>query len=102
MKLGIDELKIAKQVAHDVWNKYDDTFGYRSDKQAANEAVSIENPDNIWYFWGQFDMHNHQDFIRRVNMYSSAAGTNLSAWCDEQFKEESKALESLREAGFNL
>ena len=61
-----DALELLKRVAHQVWEKYDDTFGYRSDKQERNESVSTDISDNVWFFWGQFDGENQGELVRRI------------------------------------
>lgn len=100
--IGKPELKLAQRIGHTIWTKYDDTFGYRSSKQAENDAVSIENPGNIWFFWGQFDINNQEDFMRRVKMQQGRAAANLLAWCKEQMAENERSIEALKEKGIDF
>lgn len=56
-------LELAQQISDEIWSTYDDTHGYATEKRAANAAVDVNNPDNIWYFWNQFDAPNHMKFV---------------------------------------
>lgn len=64
--LSRDALELAKRIAHEVWQKYDDEFGYRTEKQERNQAVTTDHPDNIWFFWNQFDGHNQMEFVTKL------------------------------------
>lgn len=79
-----DALKLAQQIAHEVWEKYDDTHGYRTEKQEANASVPTDNPDNIWFFWNQFDPRNQAEFVARVATHKAEetdAMIELINWC---------------------
>ena len=60
-KISRESLELARDVSHRVWSKYDDTHGYRSQKQEYNAHIAPES-DNIWAFWGQFDGANQREF----------------------------------------
>lgn len=104
IQLGQPELELAKKISHEVWQKYDDTHGYRTEKQEYNAKVSTENPDNIWFFWGQFDSNNHQEFYDRLlDKHSDDPGApKLMAWAVVELNRDHEALERLHEAGIDL
>ncbi len=58
-----EALELAKRIAHEVWEKYDDTHGYRAEKQERNAKTSTDDPYSIWFFWQQFDMNNQAEFF---------------------------------------
>lgn len=59
-------LELAQKISHLIWEKYEDTHGYKTEKQTRNANVSTDHPDNIWFFWGQFDQFNQSEFMYRV------------------------------------
>lgn len=65
-KLTQKSLDLAQKASHEVWEKYDDTYGYRSEKQKANSEVSTSNRENIWFFLNQFDPNNQQEFLIKI------------------------------------
>lgn len=65
-KLSKEALEIVKRLAHQVWEKYDDQFGYRTEKQKRNDETPTDNPDNIWFFLGQFDIYNQTELYALV------------------------------------
>ena len=60
------DLKLIQRMAHEVWQKYDDTYGYRTEKQERNAKVSTKHPDNIWFFWNQFDINNQKELVSKI------------------------------------
>jgi len=64
-KISREALELARVISHQVWSKYDDTHGYRSQKQDYNAHIAPES-DNIWAFWGQFDGSNQREFQERL------------------------------------
>lgn len=66
VNLSKASLELVKLLSDKVWGKYDDTHGYRTDKQAKNVSVSTDIPDNIWFFWGQFDQFNQAELMRYI------------------------------------
>lgn len=64
-RLSKECLVLAQQIAHEVWNKYDDQFGYRSEKQNRNDNTPLDQ-DAMFFFWQQFDSDNQKDFLTRV------------------------------------
>lgn len=66
-----DSLKLAQSVSNLIWSTYDDKFFYASEKMERNKGVSIENPDNIWFFWNQFDHDNQYTFTKLVTCLPS-------------------------------
>lgn len=80
-----ESLKLAKKISHEIWEKYDDTHGYRSEKQDRNKNVSIENSDNIWFFWQQFDPVNQKEFLIGLLSYKDEEGfSDLMDWVMER------------------
>lgn len=65
-KLTPKALEIAKAVSHHVWEKYDDTYGYRSEKQKRNAQADTKNKDSIWFFLNQFDPSNQVEFLLKI------------------------------------
>lgn len=102
--LGKDELELAKRISHEVWQKYDDQFGYRTEKQEANAKVSTDNPENIWFFWGQFDPHNQEEFYERLvnNSIESPGEAKLMAWTVLQIHHTRESAERLKKLGIDL
>ena len=66
IKPSMKALKLAKDIAHEIWAKYDDKYNYRSEKQKRNDLVSISNPENMYFFWQQFDSRNQTEFGKRL------------------------------------
>lgn len=66
-----EALELAKRISHDLWERYDDKYGYRTAKQMRNENVPTDQVDNIWFFWNQFDAANQRRFeIAATRAYS--------------------------------
>ena len=82
--MGTDEWELAKRISNAVWQKYDDAYGYRSEKQESNAAVNVEVPENIWFFWNQFDSINQEEFVKRVNESQRPGAAKLKAWVNKQ------------------
>lgn len=95
IKLGRPELELAKTISNQVWEKYDDDYGYRSEKQNHNNSVSTELPDNIWFFWGQFDGNNQEEFFDKVLNSQEAGATKLKIWAGQQINKTREARLSL-------
>jgi hypothetical protein len=95
--------ELARIISDELWDKYDDTYGYRSEKQEANANFNKHHhPDNIWSFWGQFDSTNHQLFTLSALMAKHdnvPGGDELYAWAHEQLAEEQKVIDDLNERG---
>ena len=106
VELSTYAIMMAKKLAHQVWEKYDDTYGYRTEKQAWNDSIRTNHPDNIWSVWNQFDSDNQRELY--VLISASAHTTqnkgvkDLKKWCEIQMLETEKAVESLREKGIEL
>lgn len=63
-----DELK---QASIEVWETYDDTYGYASEK--INYVKSLTNVgDNYGTFIGMFDVHNQEKLYHKVGDESKA------------------------------
>lgn len=76
-----DALKLAQQIAHEVWEKYDDTHGYRTEKQERNDNHPTNDPDCMWFFWNQFDENNQNEFIGGViDRLPSELAIDILAW----------------------
>jgi hypothetical protein len=99
-------LMVAKKISNQVWEKYDDTYGYRTEKQTANDKVSTDNPENIWFFWGQFDHDNQREFYELVTEEASKSSNEsikfLKKWCERQLVESARAITELSRLGIQL
>lgn len=102
IKLGKPELELAKKISHQVWEKYDDQFGYRTEKQTYSDNVSTGIPDNIWFFWGQFDHLNQLEFTSKVEQSKEAGTSKLKEWCRQQMTKVNESLLKLHEAGIDF
>ncbi len=72
-------LRLAQRIAHEVWQKYDDTYNYRTEKQLRNTQES-----EMIFFWQQFDYMNQLEFMERlVKEPESDARTELLDWIHE-------------------
>lgn len=68
-----------KNIACSIWNTYDDTYWYASEK--INKIKSLENiSDNFMYIFAMFDIENQQRLI-------SEASTNLKLAIRERLWE---------------
>jgi len=86
--LSLKALEIAQKIAHEVWQKYDDSYGYRTEKQERNAKVLPNHLDNMWFYWNQFDSANQQEFEERVDkLPDSDEKKELKVWISERFKE---------------
>lgn len=98
--------ELARRIAHQVWQKYDDQFGYRTEKQEANANFSSAHPDNIWSFWGQFDADNHLEFLAhatRAVVDDEPGADELLGWVIDEVAREARTIAGLRdEYGINL
>lgn len=101
-ELPTTSILLAKRIAHQVWDKYDDEFGYRSEKQTRNDAVSTDNPNNIWFFWNQFDYKNQVEFAARIMTSDALGAKELRKWVSYHLKEAHKALQQLQAMGIML
>jgi hypothetical protein len=100
--LGKRELELAKKISNEIWATYDDKFGYATEKQEKNNSVSTDIPDNIWFFWGQFDSHNQEKFWDKVVHSDDVGSVQLQAWVAEQIQKVREASANLRELGIEL
>lgn len=101
--LNASSLEIAKEISNEIWDNYSDEFGYRSDKQTRNNEVSVERPDNIWFFWGQFDSKNKLLFLTKAVFASERkGGKDLLEWAKIAWGEEFEAIKSLRKKGIEF
>jgi len=58
-----EALEVAKRLAYVIWQtKYEDDQLYLDEKLPKNESVSTGHPDNINFFYGQFDHINQAIF----------------------------------------
>ncbi len=92
-----ETLELAKKIAHEVWEKYDDTYGYRTEKQKRNKEVATDHPDNMYFFWQQFDSNNQAEFVARTMSVKedSEEKQELIDWIEERIEEEKKLLSEL-------
>lgn len=100
IKITPQHLEILKELAHEVWGSYDDTHGYRTEKQEINAKVSTDHPDNIWFFWNQFDSENHENLYNKLLSYADCPEKrDLIAWCLVRLVDEQHATAELAEQG---
>lgn len=96
MILSKEALELAKMISYEIWEKYDDTHGYRSDKQKLNAEQNIDRQDSMVFFWQQFDPVNQNEFIMRLKLlkYSKdyPASKEILEWIDEWKIEELLAM----------
>lgn len=87
--IGKEELQLMKDISHEIWESYDDTYGYRTEKQTRNAEVSVEHPDNFWFFYGQFDVLNqhkmkkallHKDTEKAHNLLEYIMSIERDSW----------------------
>lgn len=100
-----EALKLAQSISHEIWQTYDDKFGYRSEKQARNAAIPTLTGSDLYPFWGQFDWHNHTIFINKVQALvdSNVPGAlELGRWALPLAKQELQMLQELAEKGISL
>lgn len=97
--LSKEALELAKKISDGIWQRYDDTYGYQTEKREYNANVSTDNPDNIWFFWGQFDICNQEIFWFRVAESNEAGAEELLAWATEQLAKLGENLNHLRQHG---
>lgn len=72
-------------------------------KQERNASVPTEHPDNIWFFWNQFDHHNHKEFLRRVLLTSDVPGrSELRDFAIEELNNELDGIEKLHNMGIDI
>lgn len=96
IKFTSKHLAIIKELAHEVWGSYDDQFGYRSEKQKRNADVGTDHPDNIWFFWNQFDAKNHKVLYGKLLSYIACPErTDLIAFAINGMKKEQDAIDEL-------
>ncbi len=93
--LSKEALELARECSHKVWQPYDDTYGYRTEKQERNASVSTDNPDNIWFFLGQFDLNNQSKlYFEVIISKESKAKEELATFIKKYLEQE---IESLRD-----
>ena len=81
--LSKEALKLAKEIAKEVWEKYDDAHGYRTEKQERNESF-----DDMIPVWQQFDRDNQREFEDRLELYldcnkGSTPAQEILDWIDD-------------------
>lgn len=99
IKLTKEDLELAKSISNEIWDSYDDTHGYASEKKAINSECSVLHPDNIWFFWQQFDADNQGKFYQKVTEHQN---NDLLKWTQEQLAETNKAIAEMKKMGFTL
>lgn len=78
---------LAKKIAHKIWGKYSDEFGYKSDKRLKNSMVDDTKLENIHFFVGQFEIHDQQRFYRKAKAWKTT-GLELAQWMQENYFKE--------------
>lgn len=100
IKFTSKHLEIIKELSHEIWGSYDDSFGYRAEKQKINSGVGIDHPDNIWFFWNQFDAKNHKVLYEKLLSYVDCPERiDLIAFALNEIKKEQ---DSINELGIDL
>jgi len=68
-----------KAKAIQLWQTYDDTYGYASEK--INRIKNIQNiQDNAWYIVGMFDQQNQIKLIFSLTPEAAKVVWNLLSW----------------------
>jgi len=63
---SIEAFNEMKETCIDIWNTYDDEYGYRTEK--VNAIKDIENVgDNFMFMFAMFDIHNQIKVVRSVS-----------------------------------
>ena len=92
-KLTKESLDLAKAISNKIWKGYDDT-----EKITRNNNVSTDIPDNIWFFWGQFDANNHVEFfIQTILNKEKPGGKQLEKWVIKTLVQERLQINRLTE-----
>ena len=97
-------LLIMQEVSHKVWEFYSDEHGYRSEKQKRNADASARNPDDIWFFWNQFDFDNHIKVFKELLLFykDSPERNDLIEWTIKQLVKEKKTIIELKKKGIEF
>lgn len=78
-----DEIKRASMV---VWNTYDDTYGYATEK--INRIKDLKNiQDNAWYMVAMFDISNQLKLLLNLNKSAMKAVGEMLTWSHNQEQE---------------
>jgi hypothetical protein len=89
--LSQEALELAKLISIGIWQTYDNTYGYATDKISACEKASLKDPENINFFWGQFDPINQSMFeLVLFNHKDSPAKKELTDWIENYHLEVKK------------
>lgn len=59
-------LELARKISIEIWKTYDDSYGYATEKINKCKEVSTDNPENFYFFFGQFDSRNQKKFMEKV------------------------------------
>lgn len=88
-----EALEVAKRLAHVVWQtRYENSKHYIADKLEKNDIVSTDQPDNINFFFGQFDADNQfQFFVLVANLPESKIKDELTDFIIE-YQEDAKRM----------
>lgn len=97
-----DALELAKKIADQIWQSYDDTYGYQTEKRERNAAVPTGHPDNIWFFWNQFDSNNQEKFLELALDSDEPGASELQLWATKELKRTREAILRLHGMGIDL
>jgi len=96
--LSRQALLTAKRIAHEVWQKYDDQFGYRTEKQLRNDAEPVEESYSMYFFWQQFDAYNQAEFEAKVfELPDDDTKTELIQWINTWRGETFETINNLED-----
>ena len=103
MKIRKKHLLIMQEVSHKVW-ELSDKHGYRNEKQKRNANASVKFPDDIWFFWNQFDFRNHIKIFKELLLFykDTKERNDLIEWTFEQLKKEKKIIGKLKKRGIEF
>lgn len=90
-----ETLQLAKEIAHDVWiENYSDSEGdYLQEKLTKNDSVSTGHPDNMLFFWQQFDTQNQNKFLFALAKRPESEETaELEAWISDWYDEAAEMM----------
>lgn len=100
-----EALKLAQSISHEIWQTYDGTHGYRSEKQARNATIPTLTGSDPYPFWGQFDWHNHTIFTNKIQALvdnDTFGALELAIWALPLAKQELQMLKDLAAKGIFL
>ena len=79
--------QLAKRIAHGVWGKYSNRFGYKLNKQSRNDRVDPHDINSMVFYFGQFDVTDQLEFVEILSEIDNPKlTTELFTWI-KQYQE---------------